>query len=182
MDAVKSVPWVPSPAPAQAVFQGVRLDQRSCEQFRSVFINPGSLSRATGSVYAEFDSTKLMVAIYGPRASDRRSTFSEKGRLQVDVKYATFSTGVRGTAGQTAEERDLSLLLNRALEPSVQCHTFPKAVVDVYVTILESGGSDLAVAVSAASVALAIAGVELYDLVAACRVVRFRCRSMCSMR
>lgn len=125
---------------------------------------------------------------------------------------------------QTAEERDLSLLLNRALEPSVQCHTFPKAVVDVYVTILESGGSvrspgllmevlvcssrscalsavfwarpgrteprccyylanqDLAVAVSAASVALAIAGVELYDLVAACRVVRFRCRSMCSMR
>lgn len=40
MDAVKSVPWVPSPAPAQAVFQGVRLDQRSCEQFRSVCKSP----------------------------------------------------------------------------------------------------------------------------------------------
>lgn len=35
----------------------------------------------------------------------------------------------------------MSLLMLRALEPSVQCHKFPKAVVDVYATILESGGS-----------------------------------------
>ena len=37
--------------------------------------------------------------------------------------------------------------------------------------VLESGGSDLAVAITAASVALADAGVELYDLVSACQVV-----------
>ena len=35
----------------------------------------------------------------------------------------------------------MSLLMRRALEPSVQCEKFPKAVVDVYVTVLESGGS-----------------------------------------
>ena len=35
-----------------------------------------------------------------------------------------------------------------------------------------AGGSDLAVAITAASVALADAGIELFDLVPACRVVR----------
>lgn len=38
--------------------------------------------------------------------------------------------------------------------------------------LLESGGSDIAVLVTAASVALADAGVELYDLVPAVQVVR----------
>ena len=37
--------------------------------------------------------------------------------------------------------------------------------------MLESGGSDLAVAITAASVALADAGVELFDIVSACSVV-----------
>ena len=39
------------------------------------------------------------------------------------------------------------------------------------IQVLESGGSDLAVAITAASVALADAGVELFDLVPACQVV-----------
>ena len=49
---------------------------------------------------------------------------------------------------------------------------FPKAVVDVHALVLESGGSDLAVAACAASLALADAGIEMLDLVSACRVVR----------
>ena len=48
----------------------------------------------------------------------------------------------------------------------------PKSCVDVFVMVLESGGSDLAVAITAASVALADAGIELFDLVPACHVVR----------
>ena len=49
---------------------------------------------------------------------------------------------------------------------------FPKAVVDVHALVLESGGSDLAVAACAASLALADAGIEMLDLVSACSVVR----------
>ena len=64
-----------------------------------------------------------------------------------------------------------------ALEAAVLAHTFPKSNVDVYCIILESGGSDLAVCVSAASLALADAGVEMRDLVSACRVVSLHCCS-----
>lgn len=57
------------------------------------------------------------------------------------------------------------------LEAAVLLHTFPKSNVDVYCLILESGGSDLAVCISAASLALADAGIEMTDLVSACSVV-----------
>lgn len=58
-----------------------------------------------------------------------------------------------------------------ALEAAMLLRTFPKSNVDVYCLILESGGSDLAVCISAASLALADAGIEMSDLVSACSVV-----------
>ena len=72
---------------------------------------------------------------------------------------------------QSLQEKELAAQLDTALTPSVQRHTFPKSVVDICCMVLESGGSDLAVAICAASLALADAGIQLYDLVAACSVV-----------
>lgn len=45
--------------------------------------------------------------------------------------------------------------------------------------VLEAGGSELAVAITAAALALADAGIELFDLVSACSVVRARSRQGC---
>lgn len=72
---------------------------------------------------------------------------------------------------QTPEERDISSIVQAGLEAAVQLDKFPKANVDVYCLVLESGGSDTALALTAASLALADAGIEMYDLVAACKVV-----------
>ncbi|XP_069106921.1 exosome complex component MTR3-like [Argopecten irradians] len=49
-------------------------------------------------------------------------------------------------------------------------HKFPKAQVDIYVTVLQNDGSALAASITCASVALANAGVEMYDLVVGCSV------------
>ena len=62
-------------------------------------------------------------------------------------------------------------MVHAALEAAVQRHTFPKANVDIYCLVLESGGADAAVAITAASLAIADAGIEMYDLVSACSVV-----------
>ena len=62
--------------------------------------------------------------------------------------------------------------MQTALLASLQTHTFPKSNVDVYCLVLESGGADLAVAINAASLALANAGLQMYDVVSACAVVR----------
>ena len=74
--------------------------------------------------------------------------------------------------------------MQAALEAAVQRHTFPKANVDVYCLVLESGGADAAVAITAASLAIADAGIEMYDLVSACSVVcavteNMQCLALC---
>lgn len=79
---------------------------------------------------------------------------------------------------QGPEERELSGTVQAALQSAVQRHTFPKSNVDVYCLVLESGGSDAAVAITAASLALADAGIEMYDLVSACCVVSCDCHCL----
>lgn len=50
---------------------------------------------------------------------------------------------------------------------------FPKAQVDVYAYVLENDGGALAAAITAASLALTDASIEMYDMVAACNVRLF---------
>jgi exosome complex component MTR3 len=63
--------------------------------------------------------------------------------------------------------------LVQALTPAVRLDLLPKSSIDVYVNVLENDGtsSTLAAAISAASVALADAGIEMYDQVAASSIV-----------
>ena len=62
--------------------------------------------------------------------------------------------------------------MQAALEAAMQLEAFPRAVVDVYCVVMESGGSDLPVLITTAALALADAGIPLYDLVTACSIVR----------
>lgn len=66
----------------------------------------------------------------------------------------------------------MSGVIEKALSPVVLLDRFPKAVVDVYVEVMEAGGSELAAAVTTACLALADAGIEMTDLVAAAALVR----------
>ncbi|CAA6662467.1 unnamed protein product [Spirodela intermedia] len=105
-----------------------------------------------GVGYAEFGSTKVIVSIC-PRESKKAMKYSGIGRLNCNVSFATFSTATRGSSGG-----------RRPLE------SFPKTTVDVFALVLESGGSDLPAVISCASLALADAGIMMYDLVASASV------------
>ena len=54
---------------------------------------------------------------------------------------------------------------------TVCLHLFPKACVDVFVTVIEDDGSVLAASLTAAGVALADAGIEMFDTVIGSAVV-----------
>jgi exosome complex component MTR3 len=73
---------------------------------------------------------------------------------------------------QSPDERELSAALQTALEAATDLASFPKATVDIYVLVLEASGGELGAAATAAALALADAGVELFDLVVACTLVR----------
>ena len=134
----------------------------------------GVISQAAGSAYVELAKTKVMCGVYGPRQPQRVDGMEfGRGRLDVDVKLATFATaGARGKVAQGDAEREFSQLVHRALAGAVILETFPKTSVDVYVTVLEAGGAELPAVVAAASAALTCAGVAMRDLVSACTVTR----------
>jgi exosome complex component MTR3 len=134
----------------------------------------GVIGAASGSAFVQVANTQVVVGVYGPRSlALGREEFSELGQLFCDVKLAPFAVaGARREAGQGQDEAALSAVLERALLASVQLERFPKSVLDVYALVLESDGGTLAATITAASLALADAGVELFDLVPACAVAK----------
>lgn len=125
------------------------------------------MNSASGSAYAEFGNTKVIVSVFGPRESKKAMMYSDSGRLNCNVSYTTFATPIRG---QGSDHKEFSSILHKALEGAIIVDSFPKTTVDVFALVLESGGGDLPVVISCASLALADAGIMMYDLVASVSV------------
>ncbi|KAJ2956921.1 hypothetical protein NQZ79_g7283 [Umbelopsis isabellina] len=151
---------------------GKRLDGRSIEDIRPIFMKTGLITQANGSTYMEFGNAKVVCAVYGPRQM-KKPSFTGKGVLNCEIKFATFSCKKRRAYQRDAQEKEFSQILVQALTPAVRLDLLPKSSIDVYVNVLENDGtsSSLAAAISAASVALADAGIEMYDQVAASTIV-----------
>jgi len=150
--------------------ESLRPDGRSCDQLRPIFLRAGVVSQARGSSYIEMDQTKVICAVYGPREIQRREDFSLKGQLTCDFKFMTFSCKKRRQHQQDEQEKDMSVRILEAMESAVCLHKYPKSQINIYVMVLQNDGCALAAAVNCATVALASAGVEMYDLVLASSV------------
>ncbi|KAJ4842220.1 Exosome complex component RRP41-like [Turnera subulata] len=141
-----------------------RPDGRGFHECRPALFKTGLVKAAAGSAYAELGNTKVIVSVFGPRESKKAMLYSDVGRLNCNVSYTTFATPIRGQGA--SDHKEFSSMLHKALEGAVMLETFPKSTVDVFALVMESGGSDLPAVISCASVALADAGIMMYDLVA----------------
>lgn len=147
---------------------GVRLDGRLPPECRSRFLKTGAVTAASGSAYAEIGQTKVIVSVFGPRESYKAEAFSGIGRLNCHVQFASFATPTRARNATTGDaEKEFPVMMHKALEGAVMLHTFPKTTVDIFALVLQSGGGDLPAVISCASMALADAGIAMYDLVSA---------------
>ncbi|CAL8292735.1 unnamed protein product [Boreogadus saida] len=152
---------------------GTRADGRNRDQVdvRPVFVRCGLVSQAKGSAYIEAGNTKLICCVYGPKETERKDETDMKcGRLFADMRFAPFSCPERGSWIQGSQEKDLSLMVLESLQPAVCLHKYPRSQIDVNVMVLENNGSALAHAITCASLALADAGIEMYDLVLGCSI------------
>ncbi|KAI9092663.1 ribosomal protein S5 domain 2-type protein [Phlyctochytrium arcticum] len=146
-----------------------RRDGRNVDRIRPLFMKTGVIRQANGSAYYEAGKMKVTCGVYGPRQTLRSKNAAE-GALQCDFKFAPFAGGRRRGYQKDAQEKEYSLILRQALAPSLRLELLPKSVVDVYVQVIESDGSAacLAAAITCTSLALADAGIEMVDTVAAC--------------
>ncbi|XP_068595799.1 exosome complex component MTR3 [Brachionichthys hirsutus] len=164
-----------SPPAAVPASRCRRADGRRPDQVdvRPVFIRTGLVSQAKGSAYMEAGNTKLMSCVFGPRETEHKDETDMKcGRLTTDMRFAPFSCPERGSWIQGLQDRDHSLMLHESLQPAVCLRRYPRAQIEVSVMVLENSGSVLAHAVTCASLALADAGIEMYDLVLGCSMLQ----------
>ncbi|KIM87123.1 hypothetical protein PILCRDRAFT_95960 [Piloderma croceum F 1598] len=142
---------------------------RSSGDIRPIFLQPGLISQANGSAYIETERTKIACAVYGPRQS-KTTTYSENGRLNVDVKYAPFSCQRRKSPMRDAEDRSIGVAIHQAIVSSVRLELFPKSTIDIFITIVQNDGIEgcMAAGSIAASTALADAGIDMIGLVVSC--------------
>ena len=143
-----------------------RLDGRFPEQLRSLVIRPNIITEAKGSCYLELGNTKLTCAVYGPRSSGKQGkTYSNRGTVYCEVDLLPFAQAKRRGFQRETDEVELATLLQDTLTPALRVETFPNSTVDVYINVLEADGSVLAAAITASSVAVMLAGIEMNDLV-----------------
>ncbi|KAF8755517.1 Ribosomal protein S5 domain 2-like protein [Rhizoctonia solani] len=143
---------------------------RKNDEIRPIFLQLGLVSQANGSAYIETEKTKVAVAVYGPREIKAGSTYTENGRLKVEVKFSPFSCKRRRAPIRDAESPTLASQIHQSLLPAVRLELFPKSQLDVYVHILEVDGIESCVgaAATAASAALADAGIDMLGLAVSC--------------
>ncbi len=151
--------------------RGLRVDGRKPDELRNVKIEVGVLANADGSAYIVQGKTKLLAAVYGPRElHPRHLALPDKALLRCRYHMAPFSVEERKSPAPSRREIELSKVIREALEPALLLHKFPRTAIDVFIEVLEADGGTRCAGVTAASVALADAGIPMKDLVAACAV------------
>lgn len=149
--------------------KGIRTDGRRIDELRPVRIEAGVLKNADGSAYIEFGRNKIMVAVYGPKeVHPKHMALSDRSVLRCRYHMAPFSVEERKNPAPSRREIEISKIIREALEPALILEDYPRTAIDVYIEVLQSDGGSRCAGIAAASVALADAGVNMRDLVAAC--------------
>ena len=142
---------------------GKRTDGRTMDELREVKITVGTIRNADGSAFIEFGKNKIVAAVYGPReVHPKHMALPDRCVLRCRYHMSPFSTDTRKNPAPSRR------VMREALEPALMLEDYPRAAIDVYVEVLQSDGGSRCAGITAASVALADAGINMRDLVAAC--------------
>jgi exosome complex component RRP41 len=149
--------------------KGIRVDGRKLDELRPVKMEVGVLPNADGSAYLEQGKNKILVGVYGPKEAHPRH-IAQQDRAVIQCRYhmAPFSVDERKSPAPSRRDVELSKVIREALEPAVFLEYYPKTSIQVYIEILQADGGTRCAGITAASLALADAGIPMRDLVVAC--------------
>lgn len=153
-------------SPVPLLVNGRRSDGRLPTEHRPVRMEIGVLSNAEGSALVAYGNTVILAAVYGPReVPQKHLELPDKAILRVRYHMAPFSTSEgRKSPTPSRREVEISKVIRTALEPVVLLERFPRTAIDVYIEVLQADGSTRVTGITAASLALADAGIPMRDL------------------
>jgi len=149
-----------------------RLDGRKFDETRKIEAKTGVIPRADGSAMFRIGQTLAYAAVYGPRELHPKFLQDPaKGVLRCKYNMMPFSgAGDRVRPGTSRRSKEISMVTEKALLPSVELEDFPNAVVDVFIELPQTDSGTRCAGICAASMALADAGIVMKDLVSAVAV------------
>lgn len=146
---------------------GLRHDGRRPDELRPIRIEVGVLKNSDGSAIVEYGGTKVIAAVYGPReAFPKHTVLPDRAVIRCRYHMAPFSTSERKSPAPTRREVELSKIIREALEAVVFTELYPRTAIDVFIEVLQADGGTRTAGLTAASLALADAGIPMRDLVA----------------
>jgi len=149
--------------------KGLRLDGRKPDELRPIKIEVGVLANADGSAYIQQGKNKILAAVYGPRElHPKHLALPDRTVLRCRYHMAPFSVQERKSPAPSRREIELSKVIREALEPSLFLEYYPRTAIDVFIEVLQADGGTRCASITAASLALADAGIPMRDLVVAC--------------
>lgn len=149
-----------------------RLDNRKFDELRPMEAKAGVIPNANGSASFKIGKTWAIAAVYGPREVFPRFLANpKKGILRCYYTMMPFSgSGERMRPGKSRRAQEISLVMEKALEPVIDLSDFPNTVVDIFVELPQTDAGTRCAAISAAAIALADAGIPMKDMVSSVAV------------
>ena len=149
--------------------KGLRLDSRKPNELRPTKIEVDVIPNAEGSAYIHQGKNKIIAAVYGPReAHPKHMARPDRAVLKCRYHMAPFSVDERKSPAPSRREIEISKIIRQALEPAIFVEYYPRTSIDIFIEVLQADGGTRCASITAASVALADAGIPMRDLVASC--------------
>ena len=149
--------------------KGKRLDGRKWNELRPIRMEVGVLKNADGSAYIEWGKNKITAAVYGPKeVHPKHQVLPDRALLRSRYHMAPFSVDERKNPAPSRREIEISKVIREALQPAVIVEDYPRTAIEVWVEVLQSDGGSRVAGITAASLALADAGINMRDLVVGC--------------
>ncbi|KAL6985433.1 exosome non-catalytic core subunit rrp46 [Sarracenia purpurea var. burkii] len=136
-----------------------RVDGRTPNQLRPLSCSRNVLNRAHGSASWSQGETKVLAAVYGPKAGTKKNDNPEKACIEVIWKPKTGQMG--------KPEKEYEMVLKRTLQSICLLTVNPNTTTSVIVQVVNDDGALLPCAINASCAALVDAGIPLKHLAVA---------------
>ncbi|MHA1613173.1 MAG: exosome complex exonuclease Rrp41, partial [Promethearchaeota archaeon] len=145
---------------------GKRLDGRAVDELRSFSCEVGVIKNAQGSALVRHGGNQIYAAIYGPReVHPRHLAKPDRGILRVYYRMATFSVHERKSPAPNRRENEISKVIRESLEPVLFLEAYPDSQIEIYIEVISADGGTRCASTTAASLALADAGIPMKSMV-----------------
>ncbi len=158
----------------EKVDEFIRPDGRKYDELRPYKIRAHILKNADGSAEIRLGGNWIIAAVYGPKEHFPKFEISQD-RAILNCRYHMnpYSTSERKSPKPSRREIELSKVIRNALTQSVILDDFPEMSIDVFIEVAQAEGSTRVASITAASVALADAGIPMRDMVVGCSAGKY---------